>query len=257
MTSHTESVHAQFDPRASAYLASPVHAHGADLASAVELVRQQFAERPVILDAGCGAGHLAFALSPVAARVDALDASQNMLATVANTARQKNLLNIHTIHSAVETLPSGDAVYDVVATRYSAHHWRDLDMALVVMRRVLKPDGCLLVIDIMTWEDALIDTHLQTMEILRDCSHVRNRSDSEWRRHLDQHGFEVMRHEVHPVHIEFSSWIARMATPGQHADMIRTFQSHSPAEVRDAMQIESDGSFTMQTGLWFAHRKSG
>lgn len=253
MTSHKQSVQSQFDPRAEAYLESPVHANGPDLASAVQQIKKLARTDLIILDAGCGAGHLSFALSPCATRVDALDPSDNMLKTVQAAARQKGLGNIRTIQSSVESIPVPDHHYDVVATRYSAHHWRDLDAALRDMIRVLKPDGVLLIMDIQTWEDPLIDTHLQTIEILRDRSHVRNRSDHEWRRHLGKYGFTVIHHETHPVRIEFSSWIKRMDTPELNASMIKSFQDQAPEEVKAAMKIERDGSFTMHVGVWIAN----
>ncbi len=40
-----------------------------------------------------------------------------------------------------ESLPFGDASFDVVVSRYSAHHWHDLDAGLSQARRVLGPQG--------------------------------------------------------------------------------------------------------------------
>ena len=47
--------------------------------------------------------------------------------------------------------------------------------------RVLRPRDTLVVIDVVAPEAALLDTTLQTIDLLRDMSHVRNYCASEWR----------------------------------------------------------------------------
>ena len=46
--------------------------------------------------------------------------------------------------------------------------------------RVLKPGGSLVVVDVVASESPLADTALQTLEMLRDPSHVRDYRVSEW-----------------------------------------------------------------------------
>lgn len=179
MRTHGQSVQDQFDSRAQAYLSSQVHAQGPDLAHAAGLVKQALPATAQGLDVGCGAGHLSFALAPSLARVVALDPSPNMLAVVAQAAVDRGLPQIETRQASAESLPFGDASFGLVCTRYSAHHWTRLEASLQEMRRVLEPRGYLLVIDVLGYEDPLVDTHLQSMELLRDPSHVRNRSARE------------------------------------------------------------------------------
>ena len=175
-----------------------------------------------------------------------------MLATVQQAARARGLHHIETVASSAESLPFADASFDLVCSRYSAHHWTQLAPALKEMRRVLKPGGHLLLIDVQGDEDALVDTHLQAIELLRDRSHVRNRSVSQWRALLADAGFANVQHESWPVHIDFSSWVARMRTPASRVAMIREVQTDAPQEVQVALAIEADGSFTFTTGLFWA-----
>jgi len=254
MSSHRQSIQAQFDPQAHAYLHSAVHAQGLDLARAQALVAQTLPTTAKLLDVGCGAGHLSFALATHVQSVVALDPSPAMLATVAEAAAERGLAQIETVQGTAEALPFEDGRFCMVCTRYSAHHWMQLEAALREMRRVLKPKGVLMVIDVQGDERALVDTHLQTMELLRDRSHVRNRSLSEWRALLAGAGFEHLVHEQWPLRLEFASWVARMRTPASNVAMIRALQLAAPQEVRDALSIEADGSFTAQTGLFFARK---
>ncbi len=251
MTTHQESVHAQFDPRAQAYLKSAVHARGPDLDRARALVSQAIPAQGQGIDIGCGAGHLSFALAPGLARMVALDPSAAMLETVRNAAAAQGLANIETRQGCAEALPFPDATFCFAATRYSAHHWLELGQAMAEMRRVVRPGGYVLVVDVETSHNPLVDTHFQTLELLRDKSHVRNRSDFEWRRHFQDAGIHLLEHAVWPVRIDFVTWGERMRTPAEKIAMIRTLQAEAPNEVRDALAFEADGSFTLQTGLWW------
>ncbi len=252
---HQQAIQQQFDPQAQAYLASTVHAQGPDLAHAQQLVARRLpASKARVLDVGCGAGHLAFALAPHVHQVTAADPSPGMLETVHQAARSKGLGNIDTVQAQADALPFEDGHFCTVATRYSAHHWTALEASLREMHRVIKPGGYLLVIDILGHEDALVDTHLQAMEVLRDCSHVRNRSTSQWSALLRETGFTVHEQAQWPVRLAFADWVARMRTPALHAQAIRCLQQGAPHEVQQALAIEPDGSFTPRTGLFWARR---
>ncbi|MDO9005620.1 MAG: methyltransferase domain-containing protein [Aquabacterium sp.] len=252
MRTHLQTNLDQYSTQAQAYLDSPVHAQGPDLARAQALVAQAIPASGQALDVGCGAGHLSFALAPHLSHVVALDPSPPMLATVQQAARARGMHHIEAVPSSAERLPFPDASFELVCSRYSAHHWTGLAQALKEMRRVLKPGGHLLMIDVQGEEDALVDSHLQAIELLRDRSHVRNRTVSQWRALLADAGFANVVHESWPVHIDFSSWVTRMRTPASRVAMIREVQSDAPREVQEALAIEADGSFTFTTGLFWA-----
>jgi ubiquinone/menaquinone biosynthesis C-methylase UbiE len=252
MRTHTEAVQEQFDPQALAYLTSAVHATGPDLLAARARVEQALAPGAQILDVGSGAGHLSFALAAAAARVVALDPAPGMLATVRQAAAARGLSQIETCAGSADALPFAAACFDLVCTRYSAHHWFDVPRALLEMRRVIKPGGFILVIDLLGEEHPLVDTHLQSIELLRDTSHVRDRGSAEWRALLNQAGFDRIEHSVWPTRLEFTPWIQRMRTPEALVSAIRMLQAGAPAEVQRALGIEADGSFTARTGLFWA-----
>lgn len=254
---HQQAIQNQFDPQAQAYLHSPVHAQGPDLRHAQQWAAAHLpAAQARVLDIGCGAGHLAFALAPHVHQVMAADPSPGMLAAVRDAAQARGLRNIATVQAQADALPFDDAHFCAVVTRYSAHHWTALEASLREMHRVIKPGGWLMVIDILGDEDALVDTHLQAMEVLRDRSHVRNRSTSQWEALLQDAGFGVHAHEQWPVRLEFASWVARMRTPALQIEAIKALQQGAPQEVQQALKIEADGSFTARTGL-FGARKLG
>lgn len=258
MTSHDQHVLQQFDPRASAYLTSAVHADGPDLDHARHLVAASLPATSVVaLDAGCGAGHLGFALAPLVATVVAADPAPSMLATVQAAARERGLSHIQTCQAQAESLPFADASFCLVASRYSAHHWRDVPAALAQMRRVVKPGGWLLMIDLLGGATPLVDTHLQAIELLRDPSHVRDYTVEEWRRMIAGAGFDLVETQSWPIRLEFASWVERMRTPAAAVAAIRRLQQGAPQEVREGLALEQDGSFTPRVGLFWARAGGG
>jgi ubiquinone/menaquinone biosynthesis C-methylase UbiE len=159
--SHQSLVSDQFGPRAGAYLASAVHAEGEDLAQMQAIARGRTGAR--LLDMGCGAGHVAFRVAPEVGAVVALDLSADMLRAVAEEAARRGLGNITTECGTVERLPFPDASFDIVMSRYSAHHWHGFAAGLREARRVLKPEGTAVFVDVVSPGPALLDTHLQTV----------------------------------------------------------------------------------------------
>jgi ubiquinone/menaquinone biosynthesis C-methylase UbiE len=203
----------------------------------------------VALDMGCGGGHVAFRMAGLVKKVVAYDLSAAMLETVGAEAQRRGLDNIVTKQGAAETLPCPDASFDVVATRYSAHHWGAFRDGLAQMRRVLKQDGLALFMDVVSPGVPLLDTWLQALELLRDPSHVRNASLDEWRATLASLGFAIDEVATYKLRLQFGPWIERMQTPDVHVAAIRSLQRRAADEVGDYFAIGEDGSFTVDTML--------
>jgi ubiquinone/menaquinone biosynthesis C-methylase UbiE len=246
----------QFGHTASAYLTSAVHAQGADLA-ALRDIAAALDKAPLVLDLGCGAGHASFAVAPVVASVTAFDLSAQMLEVVAGAARERGLGNIVTRQGDVGQLPFGDAAFCMVVTRFSAHHWLDVPAALREVKRVLKPRGVLVVIDITAPESPLHDTTLQAVELLRDGSHVRDYRPSEWTAMLQAAGFHSERAGDWKLEMKFDEWTARMRTPAERVAAIRSLFASAPEETRDYFAMQADDSFTIDSTLFKARHDVG
>ncbi|SFR04455.1 MULTISPECIES: class I SAM-dependent methyltransferase [unclassified Enterobacter] len=240
--SHHDNVEKQFGSQANAYLNSAVHASGRDL----QQLRARLAgfDHAHVLDMGCGAGHASFAIAGEVARVTAYDLSAQMLEVVAGAARDKGLNNVDTQQGYAEALPFADETFDVVISRYSAHHWHDVGKALREVQRVLKPGGVVIIMDVMSPGHPVRDIWLQTVEALRDTSHVRNYSSGEWLSMMTESGFITRTLTTDRLVLEFASWVARMRTPQTLCDAIRLYQDSASREVKEYFELQPDGSFT-------------
>lgn len=245
-TSQAELAARQFGSQADAYVASRVHAEGGDIAELAALV--QPGER--VLDLGCGGGHVSYAAAASAGAVTAYDLSGDMLAAVRREAAARGLANIETAQGPAERLPFADGSFDVVLCRFTAHHWQDVRAGLREARRVLKKGGVAGFADVVAPEQPVFDTFLQTFEMLRDPSHVRDYSSAEWVSFAAEAGFSTTALTRRRLPLDYAAWIARMRTPPVLADAIRALQAAVSDDVRRYFEVADDGSFVIDTAVF-------
>ncbi len=242
-----DSVQKQFAPVAANYATSAVHVAGPDLTAMLAAADARSDQRA--LDAGCGTGHTALVFAPHLAEVVALDLTEAMLAQGRKLARDRNITNIKFQRGDVERMPFADASFDLVTSRYSAHHYPHPLHALHEFVRVLKPGGTFLLVDVVSPDLPAQDTFLNAIELLRDPSHVRDHSVEQWLRMFDSAGFAAEALDAWSLRLEFESWVARMHTPFLAITQIRALIDGATRDVRAALAIEEGYSFSVPTAL--------
>ena len=115
-----------------------------DLLALLDLLDESW----VIGDLGCGAGHISEALAPCVGRVIAVDESGPMLA--AAKTRLETHANVELRTGTIEALPIDDATLDAAVLFLVAHFITDPAKVMREIRRVLKPGGRLLIVDLMS-----------------------------------------------------------------------------------------------------------
>lgn len=105
-------------------------------------------ERWVIGDLGCGAGHITEALAPCVEKVIAVDESGPMLGVAKK--RLEDYKNVDLRVGTIEALPIEDSTLDAAVLFLVAHFITDPAKVMNEVRRVLKPGGRLLIVDLMS-----------------------------------------------------------------------------------------------------------
>jgi ubiquinone/menaquinone biosynthesis C-methylase UbiE len=181
--------------RAQAYRESEAHRRGRDL----DLIVEWSAGARTALDVATGGGHVARRLREAGLQVVTTDAAPGMEPDVICRS---------------EELPFADGSFDVVVCRVAAHHFDDVALAVREMVRVSAK--LVLISDNLSGGEAL-----EHAEKLRDPSHVRNYTDDEWRRFLEDAGARVAVVEAIEHPIELQGWLDRAGCTTADAQRVR------------------------------------
>ena len=237
-----DAVKRQFGPAAEAYLDSPVHAQGEDLAQLVAFLDPR--PEAIVLDLGCGVGHTLRRVAPKVRHAVGADATPGMLEGARTLMAREGIANVTLVVATAELLPFLDATFDGVVCRLAAHHFADVPRAFAEVARVLRPGARFVISDNYAPDDPALDRWINALEALRDPSHVREHTVVEWRALLEGSGFRVTAEERSVTVLETGPWLARSRTPGHEAARVRALLRDAPAAVRTAFSIREEG-FTL------------
>lgn len=259
-------VEKQFGAHAAGYVTSPVHAKGASLQRLVELVKPEKTWQA--LDIATAAGHTALAFAPHVAHVTATDITAEMLAEAEKLARERGVTNITITRADAEKLPFADASFDLVTCRIAAHHFSDVPRFVAEVWRVLKPGGAFGLVDNISPDEAstpgfapgeLSDAAVtyNAFEKLRDPSHGRCLTITEWRELISNSGFAIQHVERLSKEMDFGPWLERMSVAGDTAAQLETMLTEASPALRSFLKPrQQDGKlyFTLDEILIVAHK---
>ena len=229
-------VRAAFGPSAEAYVVSPGHAHGDDLARLVELAAPRPSDRA--LDVSTGGGHVALALARHVAHVTASDLTPAMLAAARRHLSAEGVSNADYVIADAEALPFLDASFDLVTVRIAPHHYPDAARAVREMARVLVPRGRLIVIDNIAPEDAQLDALLNQWERRRDPSHIRAYTSAEWQAFVAGAGLRLTAIETGWKAHAFAPWAERMRMPADEQAALERDMLAAPEQAHAYFRLQ-------------------
>jgi ubiquinone/menaquinone biosynthesis C-methylase UbiE len=260
-----EQVKQQFAQSAASYAVSKVHAQGASLKRVVELVGPQATWQ--VLDVATGPGHTAFAFAPYVAQVLATDITPEMLAEGERLAQERGIHNVTFQEADAEALPFGDASFDLVTCRIAPHHFGDVARFVREAVRVLRPAGVLAVVDNLVPGSDIADgdgeaqraagQYINELEKLRDPSHNRCLSMSEWTGLFAAAGLQAIHSERAPKAIDFTEWARRMKVSDATFAELRQRLLHAPPLAAAALAVIPQGDdlrFHLDEAIVVGHR---
>jgi ubiquinone/menaquinone biosynthesis C-methylase UbiE len=132
-----------------------------------------------MLDVGCGSGRFAIKMAPLVAHVTGVDLTDAMLDQARRAQAEAKIANVLWRQCDVTELPFDDATFDIVSSQAMLHHVASPSRVIAEMRRVCKPGGRIIVVD-MTPKPSKAAA-LNAIEILRDPSHANAITNAELR----------------------------------------------------------------------------
>jgi len=225
---------------ASSYVTSQTHAKGYELERLVEIVRPQ--PNWQVLDVATGGGHTALKFAPYVSHVTATDITPRMLEMAEAHITGQGIENVSFEPADAEDLPFANASFDLVTCRIAPHHFPDASRFLREGARVLKTGGLLLVQDLALPEDEDAARYIDAFERLRDPSHSRGFSESEWTAMYQSAGLDVEHTEqILKVHA-LLPWAERQGCTPDVIQRLVTMTEQAPEPVIEWMQPRDFGS---------------
>jgi len=105
-----------------------------------------------ILDIGCGGGKTVYTLATIATEGEVYGIDYSEVSVAVSTKINKRLIDagrVKILHASVEALPFSDDTFNFVIAVESYYFWPDLINNLREIRRVLKPNGSVILINAM------------------------------------------------------------------------------------------------------------
>lgn len=130
-----------------------------------------------------------------------------MLAEGRNAAEREGIANITFEQGAAEDLPYPLASFDAVVTRFSVHHFRRPEAVLEEMSRVCRPDGKVLIADLISSEEEQLAARYNELERLRDHTHTRALPPSELKRLVQDAGIKITGYRSREVESDLAAWL--------------------------------------------------
>ena len=175
----------------------------------------------IVLDVAAGTGHAARQLAGSARTVVALDATEAMLSRGQAQAAAEGCNNVLFMRGDAAALPFLDGSFDVVVSRFAAHHFEHPEGVVAEMVRCTRPGGYVALVDLVADEDPEVAEEQNRLERLRDPSHTRMLAAVEIQGLLTEAGLEAVDVATRPLERPLTPWLEQAQTPARAAGEIR------------------------------------
>jgi ubiquinone/menaquinone biosynthesis C-methylase UbiE len=143
------------------------------------------------LDAGTGAGALAFALAPHVREVVGVDRVPELLVRARERAAAFD--NVTFVEADITKLPFEDSSLDLAGTLRTLHHVPRPELVIAELVRVTRPGGVVVVIDQIAPVDPLAALAVDRFERARDPGHARLLPEIDLRHLFEANGLVLVR----------------------------------------------------------------
>ncbi len=196
--SHNESIISQFTKQAIPFTQLSQHSNQYGLKLMIKL--SQPTNTDTVLDVACGSGIVSCEFARIVSNVTGIDLTPAMIDQAKLLQQEKKLDNITWEIGDVSKLPFENDLFSLVVTRYSLHHMIEPQKIVEEMRRVCKPGGRVIIIDVTPEDDKVAEYN--NVEKLRDPSHIKALTISELENMMKMANLCDLKFEYHDLEMD-------------------------------------------------------
>lgn len=192
---HHKNIVNQFSKQATGYTAISSHSLALEKLIAISSASRE----KEVLDIACGSGIVSCEFAKYTKNVTGIDMTKEMLDEAKKLQEKQKIKNITWQIGDVSNLPYENGAFSIVVSRFGFHHFLNPLRVLCEMKRVCKPGGIVLVVDV-SLPDSKIKMYNE-MERNRDSSHVAALSLTEFSALFDEAGFNTVASDFYSMKI--------------------------------------------------------
>jgi ubiquinone/menaquinone biosynthesis C-methylase UbiE len=245
---HASVVRDAFARQARGFARSPLQTDPARLARLVEFVRPVPGER--VLDVACGPGIVVAALQRAGLLAFGIDLTREMIREAASGEGRY-------VQGDVARLPFPDAIFDVVVSRNSFHHFAHPAAVMSEMARVARGGGRVVIEDMRAPDDERKRSYHEIIERLRDVSHARTLTRDELREIAAAAGLSGFDEVPVTLVIDFDEWVDRACPAPADRERARVMLEACVTQDQCGLRVWKEGDrlkFERQSLLFRAAR---
>ncbi len=187
-----------------------------------------------VVEVGAGTGNFLSLFAPIARRLVAADLTPGML----RVAREHNPA-MGLVCGDGSRLPFADGAFDLVTSAHAMHHIPEPVAVMREMRRVVTPEGHVLVVDLAASDDPAGAAGADEVMTIRDPSHARSLTTADMRSALEESGLSVVDHRVVDRRGLVSNWMWPGEFPEERIAEVRAYVERHWRE--SGMELQPDG----------------
>jgi ubiquinone/menaquinone biosynthesis C-methylase UbiE len=193
---HNKNIVEQFSKQAEGY--TSITSHSDSLEKLISITSAS--KKDTVLEVACGSGIVSCEFSKYVKSVVGIDMTQGMLDEAKKLQLKETIKNVNWQIGEAENLPYDDESFSIVISRFGFHHFLNPFKVMSEMKRVCKPGGILVVVDVAL-PDSKIEKYNE-MEKNRDCSHVAALSLTEFSSLFNKVGLKKLKFDFYTMQIE-------------------------------------------------------